>query len=223
MSDYTLYSYWRSSCSARLRIALNLKGISFETVPVNLVKNEHLSDTHRALNPSATVPLLVHHLAPGGSPFKVGQSVAALEYLEEIHPEHPLFPPSSKPEDRATIRVLVNIVCCDTQPVTNLRMRRRVESLGGNAEQWNRELMTDGLRAYEAVAAPCAGKYSYGDVVTLADVCLLPTAWNATRVGVDLAQFPTVARVVKHLEELPAVKKASYFCQPDTPEDMRSQ
>lgn len=218
-SDYTLYSYFRSSCSARLRIALNAKSISYETVPINLVKDEHLSAGHRAQNPSGTVPLLVNR---SDGDFKVTQSVAALEYLEEIHPDTTRLLPQD-PKTRAVVRSLVNIVSCDIQPVTNLRIMRRVRALGGNAEQWNRELMADGLAAYEAVAKQWAGKCSVGDEMTIADVCLLPAAWNAERFGVDMSQYPTIGRVVGNLKHHPAVVKAHYLNQPDTPAELRSK
>ncbi|KYK54255.1 maleylacetoacetate isomerase [Drechmeria coniospora] len=214
---YTLYSYFRSSCSARLRIVLNLKGIPYDLVPVNLLKDEQLSASHRALNPSATVPLLVS----GDDGLKIGQSVAAIEYLDEVHPTTPMLPPSSEPEARAVVRTLAAIIACDTQPVTNLRIMRRVRALSGNAEDWNRDLMTDGLRAYEAVAKEHAGKYSYGDCITVADACLLPAVWNAERFGVDLTAFPTIAKVVANLDKHPEVKRAHYFRQPDTPEELR--
>lgn len=220
MPDYNLYSYYRSSCSARLRIALNLKGIAYDLVPVNILKDEQLSAEHKALNPSCSVPLLCKK--GDATPFKIGQSVAALEYLDEIHPV-PLLPLKSDPEGRAITRTLVNIVSCDIQPVTNLRIMRRVRALGGNAEEWNKELMQDGLQAYEVVASNWAGKYSYGDNLTMADVCLLPAAWNAKRFGVDLGQFPTISKVVENMEQLPAVAKASYFNQPDTPEEMHTK
>src|SRR6478735_915101 len=145
-SQYTLYSYFRSSCSARIRIALNAKGIPYELAFVNLLKNEHLSDSHKTLNPSASVPVLISN-ASKDKPFRIGQSVAALEYLEEKHPSHALLP--SNPEARAIVRTLVNIICADIQPVTNLRIMRRVRELGGNAEEWNKQLMSDGLKAYE--------------------------------------------------------------------------
>lgn len=228
MSDYNLYAYWRSSCSARLRIALNHKGITYDNITVNLLKDEQLSAEHRALNPSCSVPLLVRK-KPGDAttittPFKIGQSVAALEYLDEVHPEAPLLPPASDPEARAVVRTLVNIVACDIQPVTNLRIMRRVRALGGNAEEWNRELIVDGLRAYEdVIAGGCAGTYSYGDNVTMADVCLLPGVWNAKRFGVELGQFPTVAKVTENLEQLKAVQDAFYVNQPDAPEEMRAK
>ncbi|KAM5347376.1 hypothetical protein ACJ41O_010381 [Fusarium nematophilum] len=219
-SSYTLYSYFRSSCSARLRIALNIKAISYDMVTLNLLKNEQLLDDHRAINPSATVPVLVTR-TPKGDTFRIGQSVAALEYLEEKHPDHPLLPPLSDPEGRAAVRTMVNIVCADIQPVTNLRIMRRVRELGGSAEEWNLQLMADGLRAYEAVAATTAGKYSFGDEVTMADACLVPAIWGAQRFGVDLAAFPTVSRIVENLKDHPAVVKAHWQNQPDTPENLK--
>ncbi|WYZ33927.1 hypothetical protein EsH8_I_000203 [Colletotrichum jinshuiense] len=216
-SDYTLYSYFRSSCSARLRIALNLKSVSYTTVAINLLKDEHLSESHRALNPSASVPLLVHHAA---ADFRVAQSVAALEYLEETHSSTtPLLP--KDPKARAVVRTLVNVVACDVQPVTNMRIMRRVRAMGGNAEQWNRELIADGFAAYEAIAKQWAGKYSVGDDISMADVCLLPAYWNAERFGVDLGVYPTIKEVVQNLKDHPAVLKAHYFNQPDTPDELR--
>ncbi|KAK1764483.1 glutathione S-transferase [Phialemonium atrogriseum] len=222
MSDYTLYSYFRSSCSARLRIALNLKSIPYDLVPVNLVKDEHLSESHKALNPSKTVPLLICHKARGGD-FKIGQSVAALEFLDEVHPQTPLLPPATDPETRAVVRTLVNVICADIQPVTNMRVMRRVRALGGSAEDWNRELMTDGLAVCEAVMKDSAGRYSVGDEITMADACLMPAVWNAQRFGVDVKAFPTVMRVFENLEQHPAVVKAHYFSQPDTPKELQSQ
>lgn len=220
-SDYTLYSYFRSSCSARLRIALNIKSIKYDMVYVNLLKNEQLSDEHKALNPSASVPVLINK-ASKGTPFKLGQSVAALEYLEEKHPDVPMLPSTSDPEARAMVRTLVDIVCVDIQPPTNLRIMRRVRELGGSAEEWNLQLMTQGMAAYENVAAGTAGRYSFGDEVTLADACLIPAIWNAQRFGVDLKAFPTISRIVENLKDHPAVVKAHWQNQPDTPENLRA-
>ncbi|UPK91492.1 hypothetical protein LCI18_002427 [Fusarium solani-melongenae] len=219
-SDYTLYSYFRSSCSARLRIALNIKSIKYDMVYINLLKNEQLSDEHKALNPSASVPVLINK-ASKGTPFKVGQSVAALEYLEEKHPDVPMLPPTSDPEARAMVRTLVDIVCIDIQPPTNLRIMRRVRELGGSAEDWNLQLMTQGMAAYENVAAGTAGKYSFGDEFTLADACLIPAIWGAQRFGVDLKAFPTISKILENLKDHPAVVKAHWQNQPDTPENLR--
>ncbi|KAJ6440604.1 glutathione S-transferase [Purpureocillium lavendulum] len=230
MSEYTLYSYYRSSCSARLRIALNLKGIKYDLVPVNLLKDEQLSESHRALNPSATVPLLIVRGGGSGADdddqqtgVKIGQSIAALEFLEETHQQGPaLLPPASDARGRAVVRSLAQIIAADTQPPTNLRIMRRVRAMGGSAEEWNKELMTEGLRAYEAVAREHAGKFSFGDTLTIADACLMPAVWNAERFGVDVkGLFPTVAKIAAVLEEEPAVKAAHYFRQPDTPDNLR--
>ena len=219
MPDYTLHSYFRSSCSARLRIALNIKGVSYEQVPVNLLKNEQNSEQHRQLNPSGSVPLLVCHNEVGGD-FKIGQSLAALEYLDEVHPQHTLLP-RDDPKARALVRTLAAIVACDIQPVTNLRILRKVREMGGDAEAWIQELASSGLEAYEAVVRESAGVFSVGDKVSIADACLVPAIWNAQRFGVDVKAFPTVMRIMDALEKEPAVVSARYSRQPDTPEELR--
>lgn len=221
MSDsYTLYSYFRSSCSARIRIALNAKGIPYELAFVNLLKDEQLSDSHKSRNPSASVPVLVCPTSKDKD-FQIGQSVAALEYLEEKHPEKPLLPPLSDPEARATVRTLVNIICADIQPVTNLRIMRRIRGFGANAVEWNCQLMTAGLKAYEEVAKNTAGKCSVGDELTLADACLIPAVWNAERFGVDMSAFPTIGKIAENLKEHPAIVKAHWQNQPDTPDNLK--
>ncbi|KAG6060091.1 hypothetical protein E4U32_003646 [Claviceps aff. humidiphila group G2b] len=233
MPDYILYAYFRSSCSARLRIILHLKNIPFQHIPINILQDQQLSDQHRALNPSASVPLLVCPQEPeqdqkdqkdqkDNKPgFRIGQSLAAMEYLEEVHHEIPALPPSSDPRSRALVRVLCAIVASDIQPVTNMRITRRVRALGGVPEDWNKDLMEDGLRAYEEVVKGTAGRYSVGDSLTMADACLMPAVWNAQRYGVEVDRFPTVARVAGNLSEHPAVRKAEYFRQEDCPEELR--
>ncbi|RFU81696.1 maleylacetoacetate isomerase [Trichoderma arundinaceum] len=225
MSDptYTIYSYFRSSCSARLRIVLNLKGIDYDMKTVNLLKGDHLSSEHKARNPTATVPLLVH-TSSNGNIFKIGQSVAAIEYLEEVHPQsYHILPPTSNPEARAITRTLAGIIACDLQPVTNMKVMKRVRALGASAEQWNKEIMTEVLGAYEAVVKDWAGQYSVGDDITLADVCLLPAVWGAQRYGVDIDTFPTIAKISENLSKHPAVIKAHWQNQPDTPEELRAK
>ncbi|KAL6831696.1 glutathione S-transferase [Trichoderma camerunense] len=225
MSDptYTIYSYFRSSCSARLRMVLNLKGIEYELIPVNLLKNEHLTSEHKARNPTATVPLLIR-TAGDRSAFKIGQSVAAIEFLEETHPQgHHILPPASNPEARAATRALAGIIACDLQPVTNMKIMKRLRAMGANAEQWNKEIMTEILEAYESAVKDWAGEYSVGDEITLADVCLLPAVWNAQRYGVDLDQFPIITRISEKLSKHPAIVKAHWQNQPDTPEELRAK
>lgn len=226
-TKYTLYTYFRSSCSARLRIALNLKEIPYSSIPVNLLKGEQLTAEHRSINPSATVPALVIESETNNTQQKVttiAQSLAALEYLEETHPTvSPLLPPPSKPEERATVRTLSNIIACDIQPVTNLRILKRVGKPGINIdrEKWSRGLVEDGFRAYETIITSTAGKFSVGDSITMADVCLVPAVWAAERVGVDLAGFPTMKGVVERLEAEDAVRRAHWRGQEDTPEEFR--
>ena len=221
----TLYTYFRSSCSARLRIALNLKNIPYTPIAINLLKGEQRTAANTSLNPSATVPTLIaeYNTTPAPKTVTITQSLPALEYLEEITPSTApsLLPPPSNPELRAVVRTLANIIACDVQPVTNLRILKRVEPYGVDRNVWSKELIEDGLRAYEAIASSVAGKFSVGDVVTLADVCLLPAVWNAQRAGVDLAPFPVIQRVAANLEEVDAVKRGHWRTQPDTPEEFR--
>ncbi|GKZ99646.1 hypothetical protein AnigIFM60653_005400 [Aspergillus niger] len=217
----TLHTYFRSSCSARLRIALNLKSLPYTSIPINLLKNEHHQSQNTTLNPSASVPTLIIE-NPDGKTIIIPQSLAALEYLEETHPQaHPLLPPLSDPTARATVRTLSSIIACDVQPVTNMRILKRVAPLGVDRETWSKDLVEDGFRAYEAIAEKTAGKYSVGDEITLADVCLLPAVWGAERVGVDLGNFPVIKGVRERLEEVEAVKRAHWRCQGDTPEEFR--
>lgn len=219
----TLYTYFRSSCSARLRIALNLKSLAYTPVYVNLLKGEQSSAEHRAINPSGTVPaLVVEH--GGREPVTITQSLAALEYLDEMDrgSGHALLPGRTEPETRAIVRALSDIIACDVQPVTNLRILKKVGEVGVDRTAWSKELVEGGLRAYESIVAQTAGTFSVGDQITMADVCLVPAAWGAERVGVDLKGFPTVARVVERLEGEEAVKKAHWKRQDDTPEDLRA-
>ncbi|KAK3719253.1 hypothetical protein LTR37_004472 [Vermiconidia calcicola] len=221
MPEFELHTYYRSSCSGRLRIALNLKNLHTDYVYVHLFKGEQRSEKHMQLNPSGTVPVLLHQREDEGGSFSITQSIAALEYLEEIYPDQvPLLPPLSQPPDRAKVRTLVNIVAIDIQPFSNRSVVKRVTDLGGNAEEWNSGFMTKGLQAYEAVAAKTAGRYSVGDRITLADVCLVPAIWAAEKHDVELQKFPTVMRIYKAMSELEAVQKAHWSSQEDTPADM---
>lgn len=224
-TTYDLHTYFRSSCSARLRIALNLKSIPYKSVPVNLLKGQQSSESHLILNPLGLVPVLVVHnnqsSASTSTSFAIPQSVSALEYLEETHPEPPLLPSLSEAQGRATVRTLVNIIACDVQPVTNLRIQQRVRALGGDSAAWSKELVEAGFRAYETITAKSAGVFSVGDRITMADVCLVPACWAAERVGVDVGSYPTIKRVVERMEEEEAVKKAHWRRQVDTPDEFK--
>lgn len=221
----TLYTYFRSSCSARLRIALNLKSIPYTSIPINLLKNEQSSPDYNTINPSSTVPsLIIEYHDPSQHTVTITQSTAALEFLEEISPppnSPALLPTPSDPEIRATVRTLASIIACDMQPVTNLRILKRVAPLGVDRNAWSKGLVEDGLRAYEAIVARTAGVFSVGDCITLADVSLVPAVWGAERVGVDMGAFPTVKRVVERLEGEECVRRAHWRTQEDTPEEFR--
>ncbi|KAK1146299.1 hypothetical protein N8T08_003086 [Aspergillus melleus] len=222
MPQITLYTYFRSSCSARLRIALALKNLPYTAIPINLLKDEQHSTSNTTLNPSATVPTLLIESDNQADTIKITQSLAALEYLDETFPDTvSLLPPSSDPSARARVRTLSHIIACDVQPVTNLRILKRVAPLGVDRSAWSKELIEDGFRAYEAIAEKSAGRFSVGDEVTMADVCLIPAVWGAQRVGVELERYPTIDRVAKNLEEVDAVKLGHWRNQEDTPDEFR--
>jgi len=218
--EFRLHTYYRSSCSARLRIALNLKGISAEYVYILLYDDQQLTKEYQEINPSASVPVLTHLVGDGPS-FPIAQSVAALEYLEEVYPDqYPLLPPRSQPLQRAKVRTLVNVISNDVQPITNRRMIKAVTEFGADGVQWSKKFMTRGLQAYETYVAKFAGKYSVGDNITLADVLLLPAIYGAEKNEVELETFPTIMRIYHELSELDAVKRAHWSVQQDTPEDL---
>ncbi|KAL6232245.1 Maleylacetoacetate isomerase [Aspergillus navahoensis] len=220
----TLYTYFRSSCSARLRIALALKSIPYTSIPINLLKNEQASAKNTAVNPSATVPtLIIEHPNRTQSPLTITQSLAALEYLDEAFPDrpNPLLPPHSDPQQRALVRSLASIISCDIQPVTNLRILQRVAPFGVDRVAWSKDLIEAGFAAYEAIARDSAGRFSVGDTITMADICLIPAVWGAERAGVALEKYPTIKRVAEALEGESAVKQGHWRTQQDTPEEFR--
>ncbi len=218
---YTLYTYFRSSCSARVRIAAHLKGIELEYKFIQLLKNDQQSESYVALNPSQSVPTLIV-AEDGKEEVTIGQSVAILEYFEETFPDAMPLLPASDAVARAKVRELVDVVACDTQPVTNLRILQRIRPAGIDADEWQQHFMTAGLSAYETLAAKSAGRYSVSDSVTLADVTLAPAFDNAVRFGVDVGQFPTITRIMAELKKVDAFEKGSWKNQPDTPEELRS-
>jgi maleylacetoacetate isomerase len=222
MSSLRLHSYFRSSCSARVRTAANLKGIPLEYTYTHLLKNEQCDPSYMTSNPSASVPTFTL-TDKDGHEIIIRQSVAILEFLEEYFPDkQPLLPPLHDYIGRARVRELVNIIANDVQPPTNLRILKRVKALGGDMGTWAKEVMTEGLRAYDAVAEKYAGMYSVGDEVTMADVVLAPACEGALRFEVDLEQFPTVSKVYKRICVLDAFKRGDWKHQEDTPEELRS-
>eukprot|EP00741_Cyanophora_paradoxa_P004611 tig00000821_g4475.t1 len=209
MSKPVLYSYWRSSSAWRVRIALAVKGIEYEYRAVHLVKGGQRDADFVALNPMKQVPaLLIDGLT-------LTQSAAICEYLEETRPEIPLLPAS--PADRAAVRQVVNIVASGIQPLQNLVVLQRVEEAQGEAakKEWARSFIAAGFDALEVLLRRTAGVCCVGDALTLADAFLVPQVYNARRWGVEMAPYPTIARLEAALAELPAFKAAHPSAQPD--------
>jgi maleylacetoacetate isomerase len=184
-----LYDYFRSSASYRVRIALNLKGVDYESVPVNLLEGDQRSDDYRGRNPQGFVPMLeVDGL-------RLVQSLAIIDWLDTAHPEPPLLPDA--PQDRAHVLALALAVACDIHPLNNLRVLKRLTAMGidqQGRDEWYRHWVAEGLTAIEALAEPRAGRLLFGDSPTLADVCLVPQIYNARRFEVPLNAFPTLVR-----------------------------
>jgi maleylacetoacetate isomerase len=191
MSKPVLYDYFRSSAGYRVRIALNLKGIGYERVPMNLLESEQKAPEYRARNPQALVPTLEI------DGLRLTQSLAIIDYLEAIAPEPPLLP--RDPADRAQMLALALAVACDIHPINNLRVLRYLSGpLGLDPETrsaWYAHWVREGLAALEAMAAPRAGRFLFGDAPTLADICLVPQMFNARRFEVPLDDYPLLVRV----------------------------
>jgi len=213
-----LYSYWRSSASYRVRIALNLKGLAYDLVPVNLVDGDGEQHTpeYAMLNPQELVPVLVD-----GERI-IRQSQAIIEYLEETYDgEAKLLPAIAR--DRARVRALAQAVACDIHPLNNTRVMRYLErELNVSVierERWMRHWMTEGFRAVEALLAdnPSTGIYCEGDEPTLADVFLVPQVYNAARWSVDMAPFPIIRRINASCMALDEFERARPENQPDAP------
>jgi maleylpyruvate isomerase len=211
-----LYTFFRSSASYRVRIALNLKGIDCEQVPIHLRRGggEQFSPEYKAKNPQALVPTL----EDGGRPLT--QSLAIIEYLEERYPEPPLLP--KDPADRAAVRAMALAIACEVHPLQNLKVLNYVKGElkqdEAAANRWAQHWIALGLAALEqmALAAPKRGKFCFGDAPTLADLCLVPQLSNARRFGCDLSSYPTLAQIDAHCGTLPAFVKAAPENQPDT-------
>ncbi|KAK9774161.1 putative Maleylacetoacetate isomerase [Seiridium cardinale] len=219
-AKFTLYTYFRSSCSARVRTAAALKGIKLHYEYVNLIKGEQSLDRYNSVNPSGAVPTLVVDLINGNKAV-IRQSTAILEFFEEAFPKStPLLP--TDPAKRAQVRELYNILAADFQPRTNLCVIKRVGKLGISAQDWCQEQMPPVLHSFESILKDCAGKYCVGDEINLADVALAPAAEGALRWGIDLSQFPTLNRIFRSIRALPEFVQADWRHQEDTPTEFKS-
>lgn len=208
-----LYNYWRSGTSHRTRIALKLKGLSYEYLPVHLVQNAHLGDDYKAINPQQLVPAL------DTDDGVLIQSPAIIEWLDEKYPEPPLLP--RDPQGRAQVRALAAIIGCDIHPVNNKRildyLRQTFGADNDAINAWCGTWIGAGFDAYEALLAADTrrGRFSFGDTPTVADVYLIPQIESARRFKVDLTRWPLIAAVEQACMALPAFQDAAPRQQPD--------
>jgi maleylacetoacetate isomerase/maleylpyruvate isomerase len=206
-----LYTYFRSSAAFRVRIALNVKDLRYESLFVHLAKGEHRRPEYAKVNPQGLLPTL--ELDDG---IRLNQSLAIIEYLEDKHPRPPLLP--SDAVGKARVRGLAALVACEIHPLNNLRVLQHLKrSLGQSEEQvnaWYRHWIADGLAKLEAQLDPKA-KFAYGDAPTMADCCLVPQIFNAKRYDCNLAPYPTTMRVFEQCMRLEAFDRAQPAKQPD--------
>lgn len=208
-----LYSFFNSSTSYRVRIALALKGLEYAYQGINLRTGEQRSAEYRALNPSASVPLLMED--DGTS---ISQSLAIIDFLDASHPEPRLIP--EEPLARARVLEVANVIACDIHPINNLRVLGYLQkNLGVSDEQkaaWYKHWVIEGLAAVEALLTRHGhGSYCFGDTPTLADCCLVPQVANALRMGCDLERFELVMAIYRHCQEQAAFQRAAPVNQPD--------
>lgn len=215
-----LYGYWRSSAAYRVRIALNLKGLEYESRAVHLVRDggEQHGDVFRGINPQQLIPCLLD------GDRVITQSLAIMEYLDEMHPEleTALLPMDAR--GRARVRALAMVVACDTHPLGNLRVLQRLESQFGADEeqraQWSRHWMETCFAALESMLADNAatGRYCHGETPSVADICLVPQVYNALRWKLPMDAYPTVWRIHRACNELEAFRRAVPEAQSDAPQ-----
>jgi len=211
-----LYGFFRSSAAFRVRIALNLKSVAYDTIPVNLRSGDHLADDYRAINPQGRVP----SLAVGED--VLVQSMAIVEYLDETHPEPPFLPADAL--GRARVRGLANIIACDIHPLNNSGvldyMKNEMQLDADNLQRWYRNWVARGFDALEALLAgnAASGRFCHGDTPGLADICLVPQVFNARRFDCDLAPYPTLMGRFEACMKIEAFEAAQPANQPDAAE-----
>jgi maleylpyruvate isomerase len=210
-----LYTFFRSSASYRVRIALNLKGLAYEQVPIHLRRGggEQFAASYKAINPQALVPSLEDN-----GRF-LTQSLAIIEYLEECFPKPPLLP--ADPAERAQVRSMALVVACEIHPIQNLRvlvyLKNNLQQSEEDLNRWARHWIDLGLSALEQMTSsiPKRSHFCFGDTPTLGDICLVPQLANARRFGCDLSAYPTLLQIERACNALPAFANAAPEKQPD--------
>ncbi len=221
MSPIKLYNYFRSSTSYRVRIALHLKNLDFEYIPVHLINNcgEQNSETYKKLNPSGGVPTLIHNNQI------ISQSFAIIEYLDEAFPQtYQLLPKDFFA--RAKIRQICESINADIHPLTNLKVMQHLEKNNhfntDQKNQWIQKWIQQGLTAVEKILEITSKNYSFGDTVTMADLFIIPQIFSAERFHVDMAAFPRLKKINQDCLKLDAFKKAHPMNQIDTPPEPKT-
>ncbi len=219
MNSFTLYNYFRSSTSYRVRIALELKSVNYTYIPVHLLNDGGAQNSadYRKLNPAGGVPTLVHD---GKT---IAQSFAIIEYLDTIFPHNPLF--SGDKLTQAKIRQVCETINADIHPLTNLKVMKYLEEkfhlTAPQKQEWINKWVGEGLAALENILLPVSGNYCFGDQITAADLFLVPQLFSAKRFNVDFSQLKTLSRINDNCLALPSFINAHPHRQPDTPEDLR--
>ena len=203
--ELKLYHYWRSSSSWRVRWALEIKKVKYESIAVNLLKKEQQSAAYTAKNASGFVPCLEIN----GQAY--GESLAIIEWLEEQYPNPRLLP--KDPGDRLKVRQLAFLIACGTQPLQNLAAQVYYSDDKEKRKQYAQHWISAGFKAYEATMSTTS-KYSYGETVSIADLCLLPQCYNALRFGVELEQYPNILRVYNNCIKLESYQNSHPDKQP---------
>ena len=210
-----LYTFFRSSASYRVRIALNMKGLSYEQSPIHHRRGggEQLTAAYKAINPQALVP------AFEDNDKILTQSLAIIEYLDETHPNPPLLPKDSA--NKALVRSMAMVIACEVHPIQNLRVlnyvKKEYNQTDEQVNRWAQHWIDLGLAALEQMIAaqPARGKFCFSDVPTLADICLIPQLGNARRYGCDVSRYPSILSIEKACMAIPAFANAAPEKQPD--------
>jgi maleylacetoacetate isomerase/maleylpyruvate isomerase len=207
----TLHSAWRATAPYRVRIGLALKGVEYDYAAVDLLAGEQREPAYRAVNPQGLTPAL-----DLGDGHVLTQSLAILEWLEETRPNPPILPRSAL--DRAVVRAMAGIIACDIHPLNNTRVGRKLNHMGVDQaaiKDWIQGWIREGFDALEPMVARHAGEFAFGDQPTLADCCLIPQVYSATRYEVDLAPWPAITGVAERAGRHPAFQAAHPNRQPD--------